>query len=520
MYYSANAGAWTVTATVNGLSDTASLVVNHGPALSVVLSPTYASIVAGSNQAFTATATDSYGNHWDITSLATWSIDSNAAGSWNSNVYTSAKAGTWIVTAEYSSRSSTASITVNHAAHNSISLGVSSSSITAGSQATFTAIASDIYGNTWDVSSLVVWSIDSDAEGSWNNNVYTSSLSGTWTVTGTLGDQSKSVFLTVLHASATDILVNPYDTIINAGSSQTYIATAVDNFGNRWDGTSSTTWSINPDAGGSWLNNVYTSAKAGTWTVTATVASLIGTTPLTVNHASATSLTISPKSAVFQAGSSQAFTATAHDFYGNSWDVSNLVVWSITPNAGGSWSGNFYTCGTTGSWTITGILDSLSDTGPLTVNHGPVLSISISPESESITSGSNQAYNAIASDTSGNIWDVTDSTSWFINTGAGGSWSGNVYTSSNTGTWTVTGTYAGVSDTAQLNVSGGITQQFSPFDINHDGTVNFADLALFVHAYNEYAQNRTVDVACDYNQDGAINFADLAFYIHGYINYP
>ena len=56
------------------------------------------------------------------------------------------------------------------------------------------------------------------------------------------------------------------------------------------------------------------------------------------------SLTISPNNPTFTAGTSINFTATAFDFYGNSWNVRSLTGWSITSGAGGSWNANVYTC--------------------------------------------------------------------------------------------------------------------------------------------------------------------------------
>jgi uncharacterized repeat protein (TIGR01451 family) len=79
--------------------------------------------------------------------------------------------------------------------------------------------------------------------------------------------------------------------------------------------------------------------------------------------------------------------------------------------------------------------------------------IVISPETASISAGDTQTYTVKAYDTSGaSMGDVTSSTTFSIQVGAGGSWSGNTYTSENVGRWTVTATYSGKSDTATLTV--------------------------------------------------------------------
>jgi hypothetical protein len=68
-------------------------------------------------------------------------------------------------------------------------------------------------------------------------------------------------------------------------------------------------------------------------------------------------------------------------------------------------------------------------------------------------------YTLAAYDAYGNVWDVTGSSAYTIEQGAGGDWAGNGYTAEMTGTWIVTGTwlmgtgvYGGQSDTAVLKV--------------------------------------------------------------------
>ena len=94
--------------------------------------------------------------------------------------------------------------------------------------------------------------------------------------------------------------------------------------------------------------------KAGVWIVTGTYRGFSDTASLTVNHAWPIGITILPNNPTFTAGTLVNFTATAADSYGNSWDVTGLTSWSITNNAGGSWTGNVYLCALAGVWTITG----------------------------------------------------------------------------------------------------------------------------------------------------------------------
>src|SRR5208283_5352447 len=124
------AGSQTITATDGSVSATSSAItVSPSSAVQLQISPATATIVAGSSQTYTATATDYYGNSWDVSTSTVWIIDSGAKGHWSSNVYTSAKSGTWTVTGFYSGMIDQVSLTVDPAASTSITISPKTPSI-------------------------------------------------------------------------------------------------------------------------------------------------------------------------------------------------------------------------------------------------------------------------------------------------------------------------------------------------------------------------------------------------------
>src|SRR5208283_4224297 len=301
-----------------------------------------------------------------------------------------------------------------------LTISPKTSDLTAGLTQTYTATATDSYQNSWDVSGSATWSTNTQAGGSWSSNVYASVIAGAWTVKATYQGLSDTASLTVTHGLPVRIQLNPQTSTIEAGATQTFTTTAFDLYGNSWDSTSSATFTVDEAAGGSLNGNVYTSANAGTWTVSATSLSLTDTAMLTVTHASPVGITVSPNSASFTAGTTQAYTATASDTYGNVWDVTSSTTWSVSSGAGGSWSGNVYTSAKAGSWTVTGTYSGFSNYAYLTVNHAVAVGVSIAPETATITTGSNEAYTATAIDAYGNTWDATSVAVWSIDSGAGG----------------------------------------------------------------------------------------------------
>jgi hypothetical protein len=120
------------------------------------------------------------------------------------------------------------------------------------------------------------------------SDVTNPTTAGTYTITvntydaGSNSLDTGSAEVTITPAEAVSIVISPDTATIKAGETQAYTATAFDEFGNSFDVTSETTFSIDEEAGGSWAANVYTSEKAGTWTVTGTYGALRDTATLTV----------------------------------------------------------------------------------------------------------------------------------------------------------------------------------------------------------------------------------------------
>ena len=293
------------------------------------LSPT--SIVAPGNVTGTATAYDEYGNTWDVSTSASWSIPAGGdGGSWSSNVYTSHTAGTYTVETDYSGKTATASLTVNPSTTVNSFVFNTVTSQTAGTPFTVTITAVDAYGNTVtsytgiNTLSVSTGTINPTSTGAFINGVWSGSVTVTTAGSNVMlgvndgsGHTGTSNSFTVSHASgASSVTITPVGSSVTAGASKTYSATATDTYGNTWDVTSSTTWSISSGAGGSWSSNVYTSEKAGLWTVTGTYASTIYTTDLTVNPASLDHFVFNTV-ATQTAASSFSITVTAKDAYGN-----------------------------------------------------------------------------------------------------------------------------------------------------------------------------------------------------------
>jgi hypothetical protein len=369
--------------------------------------------------------------------------------------------------------------------------------VTAGSTRSYTAEAFDQFNNSLgNVTTATVFSIQSGAGGSWSGNVYTSEKPGVWSVTGTYTGLTGTATLTVSVGSVASIIISPSTSTVIAGNTQAYTAEAFDLLNNSLgDVTTGTVFSIAAAAGGSWVANVYTSRKAGTWTVTGSYAGRTDTANLTVTKAAPSSITISPATSTVTAGDNVTYTVEAFDQSQNSLgDVTVATTFSIEAGAGGSWTANIYTSQNVGSWMVTATYAGIPGTATVTVAAGAASRIEISPAAATITAGGTQSYGATAFDQSGNsLGDVTADTDFSITAVAGGSWGGvnnNIYTAEKSGTWTVTGDYGGVTDDASLTVVAGPA---ASLDLTPDGGMADAGVPfnVTVTAYDDYGNVAT-----------------------------
>ena len=241
---------------------------------SITVTPSEATVAAGSSVNYSAIAYDVFGNTLDVSSGVNWAVNNGAGGSWLGNVYSSANVGVWTVTGSSGAYTGSALLNVTRALGISVSVSPLTANVVAGSNQTLTATASDIYGNTWDVTNAASWSVSPGAGGSWLNSTFASATSGTWVVTGTYDGISGTANITVSNGSPVKLILGSTNSLVTAGSNVTFSSTAMDNCGNSWDVSASTVWSVSSGAGGFFVDNVYSATEAGTWIITGTLGGL------------------------------------------------------------------------------------------------------------------------------------------------------------------------------------------------------------------------------------------------------
>ena len=261
-----------------------------------------------------------------------------------------------------------------------ISITASADVITAGQAITFTVTASNRYSQTWDVTDYTTtYTTSFAAGGTWSQNRYTTEVASTWVVTAAHQGLTATTVITVVPDAATTLNLAPPMASIVAGDAITYTVIATDTYGNSWAATETAGYAIDPDAGGSWMDNTYTSELSGTWTVTATVGSVDAAATLTVTAGTLDYIILSPATTVITIGQVQTYTVEAFDAHANSLgDVTSSAEYTITLAAGGTWTDNVYTGEISGTWMVTATYEVQTASAMLTVTAPSLVTYTVS----------------------------------------------------------------------------------------------------------------------------------------------
>jgi uncharacterized protein YjdB len=274
-----NVGSAVITATKDGVSNTATMTVTAAEVVSISISPANTSIAKGSTQQYTATATMTDGATPDVTTSVTWTSSNGSVSIGSTGLATGAAEGTATITATLNGISNTASLTVTAAVLNSISVAPTNPTINLGATQSFTATGNYTDGSR-DITTSVAWTSSNTGIATivGNTGVATAVSGGSTTITASLDGKTATATLTVSAGTLTSIQVVPVTVSIPTGTTYQFTAMGTYSSGLTMDITSQVSWSSNATNVLS-INNTDSKglATATTTTGTATVtASLDG----------------------------------------------------------------------------------------------------------------------------------------------------------------------------------------------------------------------------------------------------
>jgi len=384
------AGQASISASFGGQVGTT--IVTIKTVASIAVTPSTATVPAGTTTQLDATATLTGGGTQVVTEFATWTSGatavatvSDAAGT-KGLVTAVAQSGTATISATLGATGS-ATITAALPLVASIAVTPNPVSLAKGTTQQLTATATYTDATTGDVTQTATWSSANGAIAS----VTTSGTRGVVTavetggpvnVTATLGGQSGSTPVTVTGPVVTSVAVTPSPVSLPKGTTQQLTATAT--YSDLSTAVVTATWSSSAPAIVSVTSGGLAKGETvgGPVTVTATYSGQSGTAQVTTTPAALVSVAIAPASASIPLGGRQQLAATATYTDATTADVTATATWSSSVSAAaavGDLASNkgLVTTVATGTTSVTAQFGGKSGACAVTVTDAAIVSIRI-----------------------------------------------------------------------------------------------------------------------------------------------
>ncbi|CAG0936747.1 Ice-binding protein 1 [Thermoflexales bacterium] len=369
--------------------------------------------------------------------------------------------------------------------------------ITAGLTTTFTATGTDAYNNA--VVITPTWETNGGSIGS--TGVFTAQtfMANGRLVTATANAVAGTASVNILAGPLSSITITPTTAAVAAGTAYTFTTNGFDQYGNVI--TITPTWNTN--GGLIDQTGVYTAQSAvaaGRW-VTVSQGVISATALVTITAAPLASITVSPNPATVVAGTTQVFTASGFDQYGNT----VLITPTWTTNGGSINAGTgLFTAQITATTErlVTATHATISGTASVNIIAGPLNSIVVLPNPAQVAAGTTQAFTAAGFDQYNNAVPITPT--WTTNGGSINASTG-LFTAQITATTSrlVTATHATISGTASVNIIAGPLSAIvlSP---NPATVVAGATQAFTASGFDQYSNTVTITPTWTTN-GGSIN---------------
>ena len=490
------AGTVTITATDGAISGTKAVVVGQATLSQISVSGISTSPTAGTSDQLTAQGTYSDNSTQTLTSEVTWESSNSAIATVsNTGLLTAVAAGTVTVTATMSGVSGTLGIVVAPVVLrtpilSTIVIAPLSFSVSSGQAKQLSAQGLFSDGSAQDLTTQVSWNSSATNTVSVNSTGLVSGVSaGTATITATFGSTSGNATVTVSAAVLNSIVVTPATPSIATGQTQAFAANGIFSDGSTTDITNAVTWTSTATKFAT-INatGLATGVSAGSANITATSGSVSGSMALTVTPAVLTEVDISPDAQTIPIGGQLPLSLTG-TYSDNStqtisnatWSSSDSTLASVDPVTGivtgvGNSNGN--------AVTITATSGGMTDTTTVFVTAAVAESLTLTPATNSIASGTTMQYAVSATYSDGSTQAVTTGLSWASSspTTAAVNAAG-IATGISPGQSTITVTYGTVTGTASLTVTpatltGLVVVPTSP-TVGINGNVQFTATGIF-----------------------------------------
>jgi trimeric autotransporter adhesin len=429
-------GSALISASFGGVAGSTTLTVTAATLVSIAVTPVNQTIAAGTTRQFQATGTYSDSSTLQITNLVSWATTNNAvatisSGGGTEGLATGVAVGEVDVTATMAASPNpivgTTHLTVIERQLVSLQVDPTNPTIPQGTTQQFTATGTYTAGLPQDLTTQVSWSSSASNIATISNaqnseGLATAAAAGATTITATFNGVSGTTLLTVNTAALVSIAVTPGNQSVANGTQIQYTAIGTYTDLSTVDLTDDVLWgsganaSISSATGSEGLATA--TSVGGPFNITATLGTVVGSTPLTVTAATLTSIAIAPPNPSIARGTTQQFTATGT--YSDmstqpitaqvSWGSSNSAVAAISNGSGSEGLATGVTPGT--GVTITASLNGITGTATISVTAATLTSITVTPASGAINPGDLRQYTATGNYSDATTQNITDLVTW------------------------------------------------------------------------------------------------------------
>ena len=415
LVYSAGISSAVITASLDGISGTVTVITTAAALESIALTPSNPSIAKGLTQQLTATGTYSDGTSVDITaSITTWSSGATSSATVNnSGLANAVDIGSALITASLDGISGTTTVTTTTAVLELIALSPSNPTLAKGLSQQLTATGSYSDGTSVDISSsITTWSSANTSAATIDSSGLVNSVDvGSALITATYSGISGTTTVTTTTAALESISLTPNNPSIAKGLTQQLTATGSYSDGTSVNITSAiTSWNSDTTLAATVTSSgLVSSVDVGSALITASLDGISGTTTVTATAAALEAITLSPANPTLAKGLSQQLTATGSYSDGTSVDITaSITTWSssATTAATVSSAGLINTV-EVGSAQITASLNGISDTTTITTTAAELVSIALTPDTQTIPAGTILQLTATGTYTDGTSANIT-----------------------------------------------------------------------------------------------------------------
>ena len=297
----------------------------------------------------------------------------------------------------------------------SIDVSPVNATLAIGTSQQFTAVGHLSDGSAPDISATVVWNSQSPNVATINSSgMVTAKFTGSTLITATSGSVVGSMTLTVAAATLKSIAVTPANPTLARNVTQQFTATGTLSDGSTQNLTGSVAWSsLTPAVATITATGTATTLTAGSSTIQATSAGVMGSTTLTVTGPTLSSIAVTPANPSIAKGLTDQFAATGTYSDGSTQNITNSVTWMSLTTSVATISTNGLAKGVgTGTSTIQAVSGPVTGSTVLAVSAATLTSIAVTPANPAIVNGASQQFAATGTFTDASTQSITNSVTW------------------------------------------------------------------------------------------------------------